>query len=189
MPFLTNTDLSVVSSTTNLFEAAPVLEDEKTVKRLVRGVAESLTKLTTNKTVDLRYLYRETPNPWLQIKLLKLAQKYPASEDSKTVEMMMQVIGYIFDNTVITKDRNKNNADHAILFEAINLVIQYADSISSKLRKKALQLLAKFIGDDVDHGVALDSAAIIYLTLDCMSRMASLEGAASLIQKERKRIR
>ena len=38
------------------------------------------------------------------------------------------MLGDIINKTEVTKNVNKNNSDHSILFEAINLVIHYKNS-------------------------------------------------------------
>jgi AP-2 complex subunit alpha len=45
--------------------------------------------------------------------------------------MLMEIVS----KTEVTKNVNKNNADHAILFEAFNLVIHYKSSAFEVLRK------------------------------------------------------
>ena len=45
----------------------------------------------------------------------------------------------------MTNNKNKNNADHSILFESIGLVLKYGDMAQSKLRQMVMDLLLKFI--------------------------------------------
>jgi len=45
------------------------------------------------------------------------------------------VLVEIVNKTEVTKNVNKNNADHAILFEAINVIIHYKNAAVEVLRK------------------------------------------------------
>lgn len=74
---------------------------------------------------------------------------------------------------------NKNNAEHAILFESISLVIHYAqagDSLNKALLDKCAALLGRF--------VALKEANIRYLGLDTMARLAKVEGTLDKIKEQ-----
>ena len=46
----------------------------------------------------------------------------------------------------VTKHVNKNNADHSILFEAIDVVLVHEDSIWDNIKKDVVALLSKFVG-------------------------------------------
>ena len=67
----------------------------------------------------------------------------------------------------ITKNVNKNNADHSILFEAINLVISLGDKLPEKMRRDTVELLAKFISN-------ANNPNIKYLALECLSKLTSV---------------
>ena len=73
------------------------------------------------------YLYYRTPSPWLQIKALKILQLFRPPEDEQLLQIINEVLMKIITGTEVGNNVNKNNADHAILFEAINLVIHYKD--------------------------------------------------------------
>jgi len=47
--------------------------------------------------------------------------------------------------TDVTKHVNKNNSDHSILFEAINLVLKYDNHFPEEITKVTIDLLSKFI--------------------------------------------
>jgi len=52
-------------------------------------------------------------------------------------ELMLKVL----NRTEVTKNVNKNNSDHSILFEVFNLVIHYGDSSYEVLRDDTIKLL------------------------------------------------
>ncbi len=66
----------------------------------------------------------------------------------------------------MTKNVNKNNSDHSILFEAMNLVIHYKGAAFEVLRKDIVTLLGKFI--------SVKEPNIRYLALETMSRLQAI---------------
>ena len=75
-----------------------------------------------------------------------------------------EVLERILNRTEVTKSVNKNNSDHSILFEAINLIIHQEYRSDEKLRSKAIELLGKYI--------AVREPNIRYLGLSSMSKLA-----------------
>jgi AP-2 complex subunit alpha len=72
-------------------------------------------------------MYHSAVCPWLQVALLRILQYYPLPEDSSLRERLNEVLGSILTNTEVTKSVNKNNGEHAVLFEAVNIVIKQAE--------------------------------------------------------------
>lgn len=91
--------------------------------------------LVLKKACAREYLYYRTPSPWLQIKLLKFLQLYPhalgkgENGDKETapgsnaahIPQLTTIITKILSETDVSDSINKSNADHAVLFEAVNL--------------------------------------------------------------------
>ena len=75
------------------------------------------------KSYSTDYIYYNIPTPWLQVKLLRLLQFYPAPEDRTLRQRLTDVLQRIITNTDFSKNTNHNNALYSVLFEAINLVI------------------------------------------------------------------
>jgi len=75
------------------------------------------------------YYYYMTPCPWLQVKILQIMQLFPPSTFHKLnlLHKMETVVKKIFSDVTITKNVNKNNADHSTLFESINLVLSFGE--------------------------------------------------------------
>lgn len=105
-----------------------------------------LEKLVISRDCPKDYLYYQTPNPWLQVKLLRLLQKLPfADPASDSGIKLMQILQKIIQKTEVTKHQNKNNADHGVLFEASKVILLHYDSVPDKLKKETVQLLGIFI--------------------------------------------
>ena len=104
-----------------------------------------------------------TPCPWLQVKILKILQMFPPPEESSDLNRINEILLEIINKTEVTKNVNKNNSDHSILFEAIFLVIHYKDAAFEVLRKDIVSLLGKFI--------SVKEPNIRYLALESMARL------------------
>lgn len=81
----------------------------------------------------------------------------------------------IMNRTEVTKNVNKNNSDHSILFEVFNLIIHYGDASYEILRDDTIKLLGQYI--DVRE------PNIRYLALETMSRMSNIDRKSKLIKK------
>jgi AP-2 complex subunit alpha len=73
------------------------------------------------------YIYHTTPCPWLQVALLRILQYFPLPEEYMVKSKLNDVLTTILTNTEVTKSVNKNNGEHSVLFEAINIVIKQGE--------------------------------------------------------------
>lgn len=152
--------------------------------------------LVLKKACAREYLYYRTPSPWLQIKLLKFLQLYPhilakgEAGDPETangggatattnggahIPQLTSIISKILTETDVSDSINKSNADHAVLFEAVNLIVCWGSSGPQSLRDGAMKLLGKFI--------SVREPNIRYLGLLTMAKLAQLEGSGESIKK------
>lgn len=144
-----------------------------TFDELTQKVVKLLHKLVINKDCSQDYLYYSTPNPWLQVKLLKILQEIPPPIDPSTFQTLMDVLMKIIKKTEVTKTVNKNNADHGILFEASNLIISYKNAVPTELKNETITLLGIFI--------TVREPNIRYLALESMSKFSSTSASAKII--------
>lgn len=129
---------------------------QKAVLRMHRIVVEN--------DFTSEYVYYKIPIPWLQVKLLRLLQYYPAPEDPTIRRTLETVLDTIINNSQDSpKNVQHNNAQNAILFEAINLAIQL-DTESAVVAKAAV-LLGRFILSRETN--------VRYLGLDTMAHLAA----------------
>lgn len=113
------------------------------------------------------YLYYQIPVPWLQVKLLRLLQYYPPSQDP-TIQMILHnvlqtILGTSPDKSGSASGVQHNNAINAVLFEAINLAIHL--DTDSTIVDSAAVLLGKFITSKETN--------VRYLGLDALTHLAS----------------
>jgi AP-2 complex subunit alpha len=135
---------------------------------LVPYVISVLTRLVVNRTCPGDYLYYNTPSPWIQVKCLRFLQYYKIPEDNTQVELLNDSMTKVLSRNDFNESNNKSNADHAVLFEAVNLLISYGSDCPAHLRDHAATLLGKF--------VSTKDANIRYLGIETMTRLAKLEG-------------
>lgn len=122
------------------------------------------------------YYYYSAPAPWLQIKLLKFLQYYGVPTDKTQITSLNAVLSRIIAGTAASESINKSNADHALLFEAVNLIVHQGLTSDEKLRNQALTLLGRFI--------SVREPNIRYIGLQTMARLAQLEGNEAIKKHE-----
>ena len=118
----------------------------------------SMSKLVFSKEKRSIYRYYLTLCPWLQVKCLRLLQYFPppsatamlsgANSDCPEQNLMARlnhVLNDILTKTAITKNVNKNNADHSILFESINVIIHYSTHGIRDMQAPAIAQLGRFL--------------------------------------------
>ncbi|KAL4267121.1 AP-2 complex subunit alpha [Pleurotus pulmonarius] len=173
-----DTDLGVVVCVTSLVMAlaqdhldAYAVCYTKAVDRLHRIVIEHEYAAT--------YAYYKVPSPWLLVKLLRLLQYYPPSEDPTIRSMIHQVLQTIMNNSAEpSRNVQHNNAQHAVLFEAIGLAIHL--DTKSPLVGTAAVLLARFISSKETN--------VRYLGLDTMAHLAARADSLEPIKKHQNTI-
>lgn len=135
----------------------------------------NLYRLVITKDVSSDYMYYQTACPWLQIKILKLLQLFPYPLDNRIAQDVSDSLQKIISTTDVTRSLNKNNTDHSILFEAINLIIYYKDNISSAVRSQVEELLGKFI--------SVKEPNIRYIGLETMAKLTEHPDSRDMILK------
>lgn len=182
--------LGVLTSTMSLLIGLASQHTDE-YENLIPYVVHILGMLVLKKACAREYLYYRTPSPWLQIKLLKFLQLYPnaivpptdngntmaegAPGNKAYIAQLNSVVSKILTETDVSDSINKSNADHAILFEAVNLIVTWGSAGPVQLREGAMKLLGKFI--------SVREPNIRYLGLMTMAKLAQLEGSAEGIKK------
>ncbi|GAA5873421.1 hypothetical protein JCM16303_001119 [Sporobolomyces ruberrimus] len=123
-----------------------------------------LSKIVLKNEISSDYVYYKVPAPWLQVKLLRLLQYYPPSDDPTFRQLLHNVLERILKNSGDThKNVQQNNAQNAVLFEAINLAIHL--DTESTIVQSAAHLLGRFIMSKETN--------VRYLGLDTMAHLAA----------------
>ncbi|KIM32693.1 hypothetical protein M408DRAFT_185378 [Serendipita vermifera MAFF 305830] len=156
-------DLGVVVSVTSLVMAM-AQDNLDAFSVCYQKAVDRLHKLIIDREYAATYSYYRIPTPWLQVKLLRLLQYYPPSMDPTVLDVLQKVIKAILNNSVeVASNVQQNNAQNAILFEAIGLAIHL--DASSAMVTDAAELLARFISSKETN--------VRYLGLDTMAHLAA----------------
>ncbi|KAL2439247.1 AP-2 complex subunit alpha-2 [Exophiala dermatitidis] len=156
-------DMGVVLSVTSLVMAL-IQDHPEAYKGSYVKAAQRLYKIVIENDISPDYLYYKVPCPWIQVKFLKLLQYYPPSEDSHVhgiIRESLQAIMYAA--TEAPKNVQQNNAQNAVLFEAINLLIHL--DTEHELMMHISAKLGKFIQSRETN--------VRYLGLDAMTHLAA----------------
>ncbi|CAJ0755381.1 8553_t:CDS:10 [Entrophospora sp. SA101] len=125
---------------------------------------DRLSRIIVKKEYTLDYVYYKVPVPWLQVKLLRLLQYYPASDDLEVRIKLHNVLQTILNNSQDTpKNVQHSNAQNSVLFEAINLAIHL--DTESQIVNQAVILLGRFITSKETN--------LRYLGLETMAHLAA----------------
>ncbi|KAJ7071029.1 adaptin N terminal region-domain-containing protein [Mycena amicta] len=167
-------DLGVVVCVTSLVMA--LAQDHLTPYAVCYTKAvDRLHKLVIEHEYSATYAYYKVPSPWLQVKLLRLLQYYPPSEDPNIRAVLHNVLQTIMNNSAEpSRNVQHNNAQHAVLFEAIGLAIHL--DTNSPLVGTAAVLLARFISSKETN--------VRYLGLDTMAHLAARADSLEPIKKQ-----
>ena len=114
--------MGVVTSVMSLLTGLAHYDNEN-YSSLVPVAVKLLNQFVITRECSKEYIYYRTPCPWLQVKLLRYLQYYPPPEEKNLLNKLHDILDRIVTKTEVTQSVNKNNADHAILFEAINVII------------------------------------------------------------------
>ncbi|GJJ09691.1 hypothetical protein Clacol_003915 [Clathrus columnatus] len=172
-------DLGVVVSVTSLVMA--LAQDHLEAYSLCyQKAVDRLHKLVVEHEYISTYAYYRVPSPWLQVKLLRLLQYYPPSEDPTVKNVLNNVLKTIMETAGSEQIKNvqQGNASNAILFEAISLAIHL--DTTSALVAIAADLLARFILSKETN--------VRYLGLDTMAHLAARADSLGPIKRQQKTI-
>ncbi|CAG8819270.1 15268_t:CDS:2, partial [Gigaspora margarita] len=133
-----------------------------------------LSKIIVDKEYPQDYVYYKVPIPWLQVKLLRLLQYYPPSDDREIQKKLHVILQTIINNSQeAQKNVQHNNAQNAVLFEAINLAIHL--DTESQIVNQAAVLLGRFIISKETN--------VRYLGLETMAHLAACVDSLEPIKK------
>lgn len=156
-------DMGVALSVTSLVMAL-AQDDTDQYKGAYAKAAGRLKRIVIDGEFNADYLYYKVPCPWLQVKLLRLLQYFPPSEDSHIRGMIRESLQKILNLALETnKNVQQNNAQNAVLFEAINLIIHL--DTEHTLMKQISSRLGRFIQSRETN--------VRYLGLEAMTHLAA----------------
>ncbi|KAF8531803.1 adaptin N terminal region-domain-containing protein [Trichophaea hybrida] len=171
-------DLGVALSVTSLVMAL-VQDNPEAYRTSYVKAAHRLKRLVVDNEYTQDYIYYKVPCPWIQVKLLRLLQYYPPSDDVNIQNMIRESLQQILDTASDTpKNVQQNNAQNAVLFEAINLAI-HLDSETGLMTQIAVRL-GRFITSRETN--------VRYLGLEAMTHLAARSETLEPIKKHQNTI-
>ncbi|KAI9794333.1 MAG: hypothetical protein M1835_006635 [Candelina submexicana] len=166
-------DMGVTLSVTSLVMALAQDNPDQYKGSYVKA-AHRLKKIIVDNDYASDYLYYKVPCPWIQVKLLRLLQYYPPSEDTYVRDLMRESLQRILDAAMeMPKNVQQNNAQNAVLFEAIDLII-HLDTEHSLMMQISTRL-GKFIQSRETN--------VRYLGLEAMTHLAARAETLDPIKK------
>ncbi|KAL7611634.1 hypothetical protein Lser_V15G07960 [Lactuca serriola] len=170
-------NLGVLTSSMSLFVAL-VSNNHEAYWSCLPKCVKVLERLARNQDIPQEYTYYGIPSPWLQVKTMRALQYFPTVEDPNTRRALFEVLQRILMGTDVVKNVNKNNASHAVLFEALALVMHL--DAEKEMMSQCVALLGKFI--------AVREPNIRYLGLENMTRMLMVTDVQDIIKRHQAQI-
>ncbi|PKA56037.1 AP-2 complex subunit alpha-2 [Apostasia shenzhenica] len=170
-------DLGVLTSAMSLLVSL-VSNNADAYWNCVPKCVKVLERLARNHDVPQEYTYYGIPSPWLQVKTMRALQYFPTIEDPNTRRSLFEVLQRILMGTDVVKNVNKNNASHAVLFEALALVMHL--DAEKEMMSQCVALLGKFI--------SVREPNIRYLGLENMTRMLMVTDVQDVIKRHQAQI-
>jgi len=155
-------DLGILTGVVSLLTGI-ISHDHRGYESCVPKLCAALRRLAENKDIPTDYLYYQLPTPWLQVKCMRALQYFPTPEDPEYLRAEVDVIRQVLSTTDMVKNVNKNNALHAVLFEAVRLADALDLGADTSLLEEAVATLGRFI--------ELNEPNIVYLGLNHLSQM------------------
>ncbi|KFY38419.1 hypothetical protein V494_04362 [Pseudogymnoascus sp. VKM F-4513 (FW-928)] len=156
-------DMGVALSVTSLVMALAQDNPDQYRGAYVKA-ASRLKRILVDNEYQPDYLYYKVPCPWIQVKMLRLLQYFPPSDDTHVRELLRESLQKILNLALeMPKNVQQNNAQNAVLFEAINLIIHL--DTEHALMKQISSRLGRFIQSRETN--------VRYLGLEAMTHLAA----------------
>ncbi|KAF7121144.1 hypothetical protein RHSIM_Rhsim13G0104500 [Rhododendron simsii] len=170
-------DVGVLTSSMSLLVAL-VANNHDAYWSCLPKCVKVMERMARNQDIPQEYTYYGIPSPWLQVKTMRVLQYFPTIEDPSTRRALFEVLQRILMGTDVVKNVNKNNASHAVLFEALALVMHL--DAENEMMSQCVALLGKFI--------AVREPNIRYLGLENMTRMLMVTDVQDIIKRHQAQI-
>lgn len=178
---LNDQHLGVVTAAVSLIDML-VKRNPEEYKGCVSLAVSRLSRIVTSSYTDLQdYTYYFVPAPWLSVKLLRLLQNYPPSDDPGVKTRLPECLETILNKAQEPPKSKKvqhSNAKNAVLFEAINLII-HMDCDPTLLVRACNQL-----GQFLQHR----ETNLRYLALESMCLLATSEFSHDAVKKHQETV-
>ncbi|KAI8103939.1 hypothetical protein M9435_006465 [Picochlorum sp. BPE23] len=172
---LEETDLGVLLGLTTLLLGI-VSRNYEGYEACIPRLVEILERLR-EKDVPQDYTYYGLPSPWLEVKVLRALQYFPAPENPEMLKRLRAILKQILSVNDPVKNPNKNNAAHAIVFEAAAVAVSIEDE---ELTPLVVNLMVRFL--------TVRESNLKYLALENINRLSQSWQISKAISQHRKTI-
>lgn len=172
---LEETDLGVLLGLTSLLLGI-VVRNFEGYEPCVPKLIDVMERLR-DRDVPQDYTYYGIPTPWLQVKILRTLQYFPAPENPDVLKKLRSILKDILKGNGSVKNLNKNNAVNAIFFEAAGVAVSIGDE---ELTPLVVDLMVGFL--------TMRESNLRYLALENLSRLSQSFYISEAIGKHRKAI-
>ncbi|KAK9450562.1 Clathrin/coatomer adaptor, adaptin-like protein [Limtongia smithiae] len=170
---LDDPDFGVVTAVASLVIVL-TQDDPETYKIAYGRAVNRLHLIIIEKRCHPDYLYYRVANPWLQVKLFRLLQNLPPTDNADELASLLDVLQHTLDHFgQNVPNVQQSNAQNAVLLEAVNLAIHM--EVNMALMDKIVSRLCEFISSRETN--------LRYLGLDTMSRLSEKTADMEPIRK------
>jgi AP-2 complex subunit alpha len=167
---LDENDLGVLLGLTSLLIGI-VSKSYKGYEPCVPRLVEVLDRLR-ERDVPQDYTYYGIPTPWLQVKILRALQYFPAPDNPDVLGNLKKAVKEILSANDPVKNANKSNAVHAIVFEAASTAVSIRDA---ELAHLAVNLIIRLL--------KVRESNLKYLALENLGRLSQSPHVSEAIAK------
>ncbi|KAJ2359437.1 hypothetical protein GGF43_000056 [Coemansia sp. RSA 2618] len=173
IPYLGHRDLGVTLAVASLATAlAQQFPDE--MRKAAAFAVRRLASVVLDGECTPDYEYYRVPAPWLQVKLLRLLQYFPAPERGEQRTLVLRILRHILDvSQDVPRELQQMNAQYSILFEAIGLGVHL--DVDQGLMHESALLLGRFITSRETN--------VRYLGLETMAHLAAYIDSLAPLKK------
>ncbi|KAJ2496208.1 hypothetical protein GGH96_005994 [Coemansia sp. RSA 1972] len=163
IPYMGHRDAGVTLAVTSLATAL-AQQYPDAMRKAAAFAVRRLKSLVLDGECPADYMYYTVAAPWLQVKLLRLLQYFPAPESPELRTLLLRILRHIIDvGQDAPRELQQMNAQYSILFEAIGLGIHL--DIDQALMHESAALLGRFITSRETN--------VRYLGLETMAHLAA----------------
>ncbi|KAJ1785481.1 hypothetical protein LPJ67_003937, partial [Coemansia sp. RSA 1938] len=163
IPYMGHRDAGVTLAVTSLATAL-AQQYPDAMRKAAAFAVRRLKSLVLDNECPADYVYYTVAAPWLQVKLLRLLQYFPAPESPELRTLLLRILRHIIDvGQDAPRELQQMNAQYSILFEAIGLGIHL--DIDQALMHESAALLGRFITSRETN--------VRYLGLETMAHLAA----------------
>ncbi|KAJ2660046.1 hypothetical protein IW148_003977 [Coemansia sp. RSA 1199] len=163
IPYMGHRDAGVTLAVTSLATAL-AQQYPDAMRKAAAFAVRRLKSLVLDGECPTDYMYYTVAAPWLQVKLLRLLQYFPAPESAELRTLLLRILRHIIDaGQDAPRELQQMNAQYSILFEAIGLGIHL--DVDQGLMHESAALLGRFITSRETN--------VRYLGLETMAHLAA----------------